>query len=410
MGDDRFLLVGNGTYLNRGCEAIVRGTARLLRTTFERPRFVNMIMNPLMPSESDPDIVHHPLRRIVRWSPRWAAMHACDLFCPPLSRVLRFGQMKTELRRAMAVLSVGGDNYTLDYGVPQHYVDLGKYLAGQKIPVFIWGASVGPFEKQPDFARVMFSHLRHDVSGIFVREKRSYDYLKSNGLADRVHLMPDPAFVMEPAPVDIGTVGFDIRTQAPIGLNVSPLMVRYMPGVHMREFILTTTEIIRALVRKWDRPVVLVPHVTLPHSNDHALMKTAFDSLKDSEKERVVCLPDNLSAAETKWIISNLQCLIAARTHATIAAFSSCVPTVSLAYSRKAFGLNELLFGHSDYVLSPEEVTPDRVVEKVSLVLQQTSIIQDRLHEYMGSVYRQAEEAALALKYSLESGGRGDER
>ncbi|MDI9434138.1 MAG: polysaccharide pyruvyl transferase family protein [Planctomycetota bacterium] len=405
MGDDRFLLVGNGTYLNRGCEAIVRGTARLLRTTFERPRFVNMIMNPLMPSESDPDIVHHPLRRIVRWSPRWAAMHACDFFCPPLSRGLRFGQMKTEARRAIAALSIGGDNYTLDYGVPQHYVDLGKYLARQKIPVFLWGASVGPFEKEPDFARVMFSHLRRDVSGVFVRERRSYDYLKSKGLADKVHMMPDPAFVMEPVPVDVGILGLDMQAQAPIGLNVSPLMARYMPGVHIREFIVTTTEIIRALVRKWDRPIVLIPHVTSPHSNDHALLKAAFDFLKDHEKERVICLPDNLSAAETKWIISQLHCLVAARTHATIAAFSSYVPTVSFAYSCKAYGLNELLFGHTNYLLSPEEVIPDRVVEKVSVVLQDTSMIQGCLRKYMGSVYLQAEEAVLALKHSLESGG-----
>jgi len=318
--------------------------------------------------------------------------------------------MRRHVPDATVALSIGGDNYTLDYGVPRQFIALGKYLRERGIPVFLWGASIGPFDKEPDFAQIMFSHLKDDISGIFVRERHSYDYLSENGLRDKVHMMPDPAFVMDPVPVDDHKLGFHVEPDTAIGLNISPLMARYMPKRDMPDLAMVAAEIIRALIRRWGRPVVLIPHVTSPHSNDHALLKAAFDFLKDHEKERVICLPDNLSAAETKWIISQLHCLVAARTHATIAAFSSYVPTVSLAYSCKAYGLNELLFGHTNYLLSPEEVVPDRVVEKVSLALQDTSMIRNSLRKYIGSVYQQAEEAVLALKHSLESGGRGDER
>lgn len=42
MSDDRplFILAGNGPYDNRGCEAIVRGTTKILRAHFKDPRFV----------------------------------------------------------------------------------------------------------------------------------------------------------------------------------------------------------------------------------------------------------------------------------------------------------------------------------------------------------------------------------
>ena len=42
-----------------------------------------------------------------------------------------------------------------------------------------------------------------------------------------------------------------------------------------------------------------------------------------------------------KNIISNCHYFMGARTHSTIAALSSYVPTISIAYSIKAFGINE---------------------------------------------------------------------
>jgi hypothetical protein len=42
MGEDRpfFILAGNGPYDNRGCEAIVRGTVKILREHFSDPQFL----------------------------------------------------------------------------------------------------------------------------------------------------------------------------------------------------------------------------------------------------------------------------------------------------------------------------------------------------------------------------------
>jgi colanic acid/amylovoran biosynthesis protein len=48
---------------------------------------------------------------------------------------------------AAAVLSVGGDNYSLDYGVPKLFTDLDDIVLEKKKPLAIWGASVGPFQR-----------------------------------------------------------------------------------------------------------------------------------------------------------------------------------------------------------------------------------------------------------------------
>jgi colanic acid/amylovoran biosynthesis protein len=68
-------------------------------------------------------------------------------------------------------------------------------------------------------------------------------------------------------------------------------------------------------------------------------------------------MDSTLNAAQIKQVISQCRFFIGARTHATIAALSSIVPTVSIAYSIKAKGINQDLFGHQDAVIDSSEVS-----------------------------------------------------
>ena len=51
------------------------------------------------------------------------------------------------------------------------------------------------------------------------------------------------------------------------------------------------------------------------------------------------------NAPQLKWVISNCKMFIGARTHSTIAAYSTCVPTLVIGYSVKARGIAKDLFG-----------------------------------------------------------------
>src|SRR3546814_6132631 len=52
-----------------------------------------------------------------------------------------------------------------------------------------------------------------------------------------------------------------------------------------------------------------------------------------------------LSASDYKGIIGLCEALVGARTHATIASMSQGLPTVSVAYSRKAWGIMRDYYG-----------------------------------------------------------------
>jgi polysaccharide pyruvyl transferase WcaK-like protein len=392
------LLVGNGSYLNRGCEAILRGTVKIVRSAFDKCQFVNANFDvraiPFTLAETDPSIIHHPLAAIRRLSGKWLAVQTAERLCPSLGYRLRFGPLQQDVSDAQAALSVGGDNYTLDYGVPWVYVNLGRYVLSRRKPLVIWGASVGPFDRDPGFARVIHEHLRREVTAIFVREERSRSYLERHGIAENVYLMPDPAFVMDPEPVGRVDMGFELPEGA-IGLNLSPLMARHVTGGNRDAWERMGIDITCELLRRYDRPILLIPHVTSPHSDDHLLLSRIKCHVADN---RVAIVPRTLSAAKTKYIISRLSCLVAARTHATIASFSTCVPTVSLAYSRKAWGINEMMFGHTSHVIAPTEVTPSRVAEAVGRSLKDTRNLREHLARKMATISDSAFAAGRKLR------------
>jgi colanic acid/amylovoran biosynthesis protein len=393
-----FLLVGNASYLNRGCEAILRGTVKIVRSAFGGCQFVNANFDvsdvAFAPEETDPDIVHRPLTPLRRLTAKWFTTQAADRLCPPLGSHLRFGALRREIPQSVAALSIGGDNYTLDYGVPWAFVNLDRYILARGNPLIIWGASVGPFDRRPGFAKVVHDHLKQEVTAIFVREERSRSYLDQHGINRNVHVMPDPAFVMDPELAEDSDVGFQLPEGA-IGLNLSPLMARYVTNGDELAWENVGVEILRHLMRVHDRPIALIPHVTSPHSDDHLFLSRIKSRLGE---DRVLMFPRTLSAAKTKYVISRLSCLVAARTHATIASFSACVPTVSLAYSVKAWGINETLFGHTDYVVGAAEVTPARVAEVAGRALTDAQAIRERLAAKMATISIEAMAAGHKLK------------
>ncbi len=174
--NNRFLLVGNGAYLNRGCEAIVRGTLVSLRQEFGSEIEVaagvyasKEALDAQNAAEIDPFLRSFPLRvRQKRFSPDWFANLANRFFKTSFAGV-HSSLIEPNTKRPFAALSVGGDNYSLDYGVPRHFLEMDNFLLKIGVPVFIWGASIGPFHANPEFESEMAKHL-NSLDGVFVRE------------------------------------------------------------------------------------------------------------------------------------------------------------------------------------------------------------------------------------------------
>lgn len=378
-----FILAGNGPYDNRGCEAIVRGTAKILRHYYKNPSFlcISFFQNQEQfekqsREEFDPAIVHKKAnKRQSKFDPNWLLRFPLRGIYPESYKCWTYKEMLPYIENSNSVLSIGGDNYSLDYGVPRKFTYLDDIVLERKKPLVIWGASVGPFERIPKYEKYMKKHLQ-SVTGIFARESATVEYLNKLGVTDNVYKVADPAFLMD-ATEPQSSKKIEIEKDS-IGINLSPLMLRYFRNGDMESWINTATKIVEGISNRTDNKIYLIPHVTTPNSNDYLFLKEVKKSAKIS-KERIILLPPTYNASETKWIISKMKLFAGSRTHSTIAALSSCVPTLSFAYSIKAKGINRDIFGHEDYCLNHEKLTPEIVAKKIESMLEKEDEIRGEL-------------------------------
>lgn len=403
----RFYLTGQRTFANRGCEAIVRSTVSLLR---DQAGDVEV----LVPSNDvEADLAHWPdaescgVRFVPDFFPAYTRFWA-HLQRLPLTAVKQAGwpfRLPAWLRESIAgvdaVISIGGDNYSLDYRLPSLLMGVDGYAISIGKPVFLWGASVGPFDAEPDFVPVIARHLSR-LSAVGVRETASEHYLKTSLGLRNVFRMSDPAFSLTPEHVDISQFWPEEGKGGVIGINVSPLVERYRNGGNSlrREVV----DFIRRAVERYDLSVLLVPHV-IPHdksvgNNDYHYMSALLPFIHDLQA-RVRIMPDNLNAAQSKYVISRCRFFMGARTHATIAALSSGVPTVSIAYSIKAKGINRDLFGGLDAVLNVSDVTVDSMEGRLRWLFERETDIRETLVARLGDVRDLARRATERVVQAL---------
>jgi colanic acid/amylovoran biosynthesis protein len=271
-------------------------------------------------------------------------------------------------------------------------MELDRHAGRRGVPVVLWGASVGPFDRRPELAGEMHRHLA-GLSAITAREDRSAAYLERHGAGARGHRVSDPAFLMEPE--EPGAIGVD--PEGAVGLNLSPLMARWATGGDLGAWAERCTEIVAAVAAATRRRVLLVPHVTAPHDDDLALLRDVRERAAARGVE-VDCLDGGLRAAHVKAVIARLAGFAGARTHSTIAAMSTAVPTVSFGYSVKAAGINEDVYGDADLCLEPGELEPSVAAARIERALAQADELRRRLRERLPAVRRRARAGAEVLR------------
>lgn len=386
-----FILQGNGPPSNRGCEAILRATLDLLRESFGPCRFINSPHWPDRPQaygDLGPDVIHagRQRRRLGR---------GLLLTCASLLRLYRRPEkFAPYLPLATATLALGGDNYTLDYGPPLRFFLANEATLQHGKPLVLWGASVGPFSSDPAFERFAAGALRR-VTLICARESETVRYLASIGVTDNVRPVADPAFLLTPEPIEPLPRGLEVIAGPCIGVNLSPLAGRYAPDRH--RWLDRATECVRHILERTGLPVVLIPHVIQPFSNDLAFMRRIAARLR-KHRDRLVLVGSAYNCRQLKWIISQVTAFVGARTHATIAALSGGVPTLSIGYSMKARGINQDLFGHTDWVEPVEHMTGDTLATRLESLLAAADQVRQHLGGTIPDHQKKARRAAHYLR------------
>lgn len=248
-------------------------------------------------------------------------------------------QTKDVYKNVDFILDIGqGDSFADIYGKGRFDWIFSQYRLGMKYhkPYCILPQTIGPF-KDPKIREQAKKGIDY-ASCVMVRDKQSYDYVKELLPEKEVTEVIDVAFFM---PFKRKT--FD-NSRIHVGLNISALLWhggytcdnQFGLKTHYQSLI---HDIIKYFLAQNGITLHLIPHVVGADrslENDYAV---SFDLCEEFNNPNLVLSPLFLDPISAKSYIAGMDFFMGARMHSTIAAFSSGVPVVPMAYSRKFNGL-----------------------------------------------------------------------
>ena len=149
---------------------------------------------------------------------------------------------------------------------------------------------------------------------------------------------------------------------------------------------------------------MLIPHVFEGPAGDQKMCQILGDRF--TREERVKVIETQFNACQLKYIISTCDYFIGARTHSTIASLSSAVPTVTIGYSTKAYGMNKDIFGHTDYVIPIAELNESVLWDKFSMMRKRKEEIKNHLKTEIPKLKQKADRGGDYLRQVLQNHGK----
>ena len=381
----KIMMFAHNGSLNRGCEAIVRSSSKIIKDSINnsyielasgRPETDKIINNvdyffDAAPIEINPSFMQK-LKMFMELKIKKTEEYA---------QTQIYKNIVDRIDSVDVCLSIGGDNYC--YGEQQWLYSIDRNIKKKGKKLVLWGCSIG----EEDLSDRKLEDLK-TFDLILARETLTYEALTSNGL-NNVRLVADPAFTMgkEELPLPKGWKQGDT-----VGLNFSPLVLERNPkameaNINLIKYILKTTESV----------IALTPHVIDKGNDDSELLKKLHDQFKNTN--RVILLPNNLTAIQYKGYIARMRFFIGARTHATIAAYSTCVPTMVLGYSIKSRGIAKDLFGEEKLVLGINDISStEKLTKGFDELLRDEEIIKKTLENRIPEIKKMSYKSAEYLK------------
>lgn len=395
---NKFLFYHHATSYNHGCEAIVKSTKNMLLKYNEAYVYVSSekayedreyFHDENIEFEDANRLFHINYEKIKKLN---------SIFCYVFKKIPFFKyQFKNTIESAKksdVIMSIGGDNYS--YGKSNYLSAADRELRKYCDKSVLWGCSIdGKYLEIPKYKNKV-DNLKN-FSMIIARESITYKNLLNLGLKN-VKLYPDPAFTLN-YNEDI-KVDFDINNT--IGINVSKLILDY--DDENRHTLKAYKNLICYILENTNYQVVLIPHVVCDTTNDIEAQNQVLKYIPNSYKDRIFTIEKG-NCEDLKGIISKCRFFIGGRTHATIAAYSTCVPTLVVGYSVKSKGIAKDLFGtYENYVISYKNIeTEDEMIEGFKFLQKNEDSIRKHLEKIMPSYIEKAYEAGKEIYKLVES-------
>ena len=326
------ILYTHGGSENHGCEALVRSTNKILRNNGINSKIT------LFSKRINEDI-KFGLDKICEVKSDRTSIEADDdnLETRYDNLVANFGPNKI-------ALSIGGDNYCYgNHPLVQEYLSNKAHEKGTK--TVLWECSISPELIKNE--RILAELKTYSL--ITTRETITYNNLKEAGV-ENVKMFADPAFVLDVTKRELPK---EFIPQNTVGINISPLIEKHESTEKI--VLKNYTTLINYILENTDMNICFIPHMLRQESSDLEISKKIYDMYKNTN--RMCILDKKYNCCELKGFISRLKILVAARTHASIAGYSTCIPTLVVGYSVKAIGIAKDIFGTDEkYVLSVQNL------------------------------------------------------
>ncbi len=357
-----YMHTGSG---NHGCEAIVRSSSKIMNgpddlilwsfTKSEDEKYgASKVVEDIVVSE-----------QIKRFSLSYVEAFVRRKFMHDVK-----ANMKVFLRNLFKnniAISIGGDNYCYEWSANQG-IELNKEIRKHCKYSVLWGCSIDP--------EVITEAMREDLAVydlITAREAITYETLKK--INPNTVKVADPAFQLDLEEWKLPEYFVENNT---VGINISPLIMKY--GTEENVILNNYKNLVRYIIEETDMNICFIPHVVWEYNNDMGPIQLLYDKFKDTKR---VSLVTDGNCQQLKWLISKCRFFVGARTHATIAAYSTYVPTLVVGYSVKSRGIAIDLFGtEENYVLPVQKLkTEEELKNKFNWIINHEIEIQDELRE-----------------------------
>ena len=378
----KYVLYGNGSSGNHGCEAIVRGTKALLNGDI-----IVQSQSVMEDEKYGIDAELFPERTGNKSKLRFLSAYLkLKLFSDytPLDGIEYLPAIERLRGKSKIALSVGGDNYC--YGGESLYAYLNKAYHKNGFKTVLWGCSVEP--EVVAKKSVQKDLKRYNL--VVARESITYEAIHK--VNPNTYIEPDPAFLMQPIECELPKLFSDSKV---IGVNASPMIIsnEKSEGMAYKNYY----ELIDYILKNTDYSVALIPHVVWKSNDDREVLTRLYN---DFNKDERVTLVDDHNAPMLKFIISKCDMFVGARTHATIAAYSTCVPTLVVGYSVKARGIARDLFGTEDnYVIPVQSLTkPNQLADGFKWLCDNSINIRSKLKNFLPEYKKSIDDVVDSVK------------
>ena len=346
-----FILYGHGGSGNHGCEAIVRSLIKIVNN-------IGSYDMPLLMAARGFDDIQYEIDKIanvskvetINPSPTTAFLHAYLRLkllkqYEYLDSLPYIYAVKNDKKKYSLALSIGGDNYC--YGDTSNFACINRSYNKLGIKTALIGCSIEP-------NIINNTIIERDLSKyavIIARESITFEALHKAGLRN-IKLLPEPAFQLDRIDLPLPK-GFTENNT--VGLNISHIIIE--AENHSNLALNSCERLIEHIIDTTDMQIALIPHVVWEGKDDRVPLRMLYEKYKDTG--RVVMIEDH-NCMELKGYIARCRFMIAARTHASIAAYSTCVPTLVVGYSVKAQGIAKDIFGtYENYVLPVQSLSKE---------------------------------------------------